>query len=275
MHPHRTLDPDGGLDREWPPVIDYEDSDYQDRFWDQGERSYEDRAEAAALRKLLPAGGKLLLEVGAGAGRHTPRYAGFERIVLLDYSISQLRQARQRLGQTDHHSYVVADVYRLPFAPGTFDAATMIRTFHHMADPPLALRSLRRTLSSGAALILEFANKRNLKAIVRWAVRAQRWNPFDRAPIEFATLNFDFHPSAVREWLAEAGFAIERQLSVSFFRLRLLKRVLPTGILVALDSLLQPAGRWLQLSPSVFTLARARPPAASTDRPRAALDPPR
>lgn len=265
MHPHRTLDPDGGLDREWPPVIDYQDSDYQDRFWDQGERSYEDRAEAAALRKLLPARGKLLLEVGAGAGRNTNRYAGFERIVLLDYAISQLRQARQRLGAATHHSYVVADVYRMPFAPGSFDAATMIRTFHHMADPPLALASLRRVLASQAHLILEFANKRNLKAVARWLLRAQDWSPFDHEPIEFARLNFDFHPRAVREWLADAGFDIVRQLSVSFFRLRLLKRVLPTGVLAAVDTLLQPTGRWVQLSPSVFTLARARPPDASTD----------
>lgn len=258
MHPHRTLDPDGGSDPGWPPVIDYEDSDYQDRFWDQGERSYEDWAEAAALRKLLPGGGKLLLEVGAGAGRHTPRYAGFERIVLLDYSLSQLRQARQRLGAAAHHRYVVADVYRMPFADAAFDAATMIRTFHHMADPPLALRSLRRTLSGGATLILEFANKRNLKAIGRWLLRNQDWNPFDRRPVEFAALNFDFHPQAVRDWLASAGFAIERELSVSSFRLPLLKRVVPTALLVALDSILQPIGRWVQLSPSVFVLARAR-----------------
>lgn len=266
MHPHRTLDPDGGTNRSWPPVLDYEDSDYQDRFWDQGERSYEDRAEAAALRKLLTGGGRLLLEVGAGAGRNTARYQGFDRIVLLDYSITQLRQARERLGAADQLQYVVADVYRMPFSDGTFDAATMIRTFHHMADPKLALRSLRRSLTAGARLILEFANKRNLKAIVRWAFRAQKWNPFDRQPVEFAVLNFDFHPSAVREWMAGAGFEVERQLSVSFFRLRLLKTLLPTGLLVALDSLLQPTGRWVQLAPSVFMLARAVEPPASTPR---------
>ncbi len=54
--------------------------------------------EAIALRRLLPPGGKLLLEIGAGAGRNTPRYQGFERIVLLDYSRTQLEQARARLG---------------------------------------------------------------------------------------------------------------------------------------------------------------------------------
>ena len=48
-----------------PPICDYEDSDYQTSFWDQGEREYEDQAEAVALSRLLPKQGKLLLEVGA------------------------------------------------------------------------------------------------------------------------------------------------------------------------------------------------------------------
>lgn len=262
MHPHRTLDPDSA---QWPPVCDYEGSDYQDRFWDQGERSYEDRAEAAALRKLLPRGSGVLLEAGAGAGRNTERYEGFERVVMLDYSISQLRQARQRLGTDPRYLPVVGDVYRLPFAPGSFAASTMIRTFHHMAEPELALRSLRRAMADGSDLILEFANKRNLKAILRWLIRGQTWNPFDPVPIEFVELNFDFHPRAVRDWLRAAGFRIERQLAVSTFRLPLLKRLLPTALLVALDSLLQPTGNWIQLSPSVFIRARAVSPHSAAE----------
>jgi hypothetical protein len=69
---------------EKPPICDYEGSDYQSVFWDRGYRTYEDRVEAVALRRLLPSGGELLLELGAGAGRNTPRYQGFERVVLLD-----------------------------------------------------------------------------------------------------------------------------------------------------------------------------------------------
>lgn len=80
-----------------PPVCDYEGSDYQTSFWDQGGRQYEDLAETIALKRLLPAQGKLLLELGAGAGRNTPRYKGFEQIVLLDYSRTQLQQARERM----------------------------------------------------------------------------------------------------------------------------------------------------------------------------------
>src|SRR5512142_3417053 len=98
-----------------PPVCDYEGSDYQSTFWERGEREYEDGAEAVALRRLLPKSGRLLLELGAGAGRNTPRYVGFERIVLVDYSRTQLQQAQRRLGDSAQYIYVAADVYRLPF----------------------------------------------------------------------------------------------------------------------------------------------------------------
>ena len=45
----------------------------------------------------------------------------------------------------------------------------MIRTLHHMAEPRLALSRWPAALQSGATFILEFANKHNLKAILRYA----------------------------------------------------------------------------------------------------------
>src|SRR5512138_569529 len=157
-----------------PPVCDYEGSDYQTSFWDRGGREYEDRTEAIALRRLLPPKGRILLELGAGAGRNTPRYLGFDRIVLLDYSRTQLEQAQQHLGKSDKYIYVAADIYRLPFVGGVF--------------------------------ILEFANKLNGKAILRYLLGRQKWNPFSLEPVEFAKLNFDFHPKAIRSWLKDLGF---------------------------------------------------------------------
>ncbi|NPV56262.1 MAG: methyltransferase domain-containing protein [Anaerolineae bacterium] len=240
-----------------PPVCSYEGSDYQTSFWEQGGRAYEDAAEAIALRRLLPEGGARLLELGAGAGRNTPRYAGFEQVVLVDYSVTQLQQARQRLGDEGRYRYVAANIYHLPFVPGLFDAATMIRTLHHMADAPAALRQVRRTLQPGAHFVLEFANKRNVKSILRWLARRQDWNPFSPEPIEFAALNFDFHPRQVRQWLAAEGFNVRRLLTVSHLRVGVLKRLLPVRLLAALDGLLQPTGKWVQLSPSVFAGCQA------------------
>jgi len=167
-----------------PPVCNYEGSDYQQSFWEQSDRAYEDQVEAIALQRLLPDHGRLLLELGAGAGRNTPRYQGFERVVLLDYSRSQLEQAQQKLGINHRYTYVAADVYRLPFASGVFDAATMIRTLHHMADAPLALAQVRRVLKPGAIFILEYANKKKLKEIFRYLMRRQDWNAIDRQTVE-------------------------------------------------------------------------------------------
>lgn len=242
-----------------PPVCDYEGSDYQASFWGGGVRDYEDRAEAIALKRLLPKSGKLLLELGAGAGRNTPRYTGFERIVLLDYSRTQLQQAQSRMGRNSNYIYVAADIYRLPFVDGLFDAATMIRTLHHMADAPLSLRQVRAVLQPGGTFILEYANKLNLKAILRYALKRQTWSPFTLEPVEFEELNFDFHPRSVRTWLKECDLSLQRQLTVSHFRMGLLKKLFPPAFLASMDGLASLSGDWWQLSPSVFTRSQAGP----------------
>jgi ubiquinone/menaquinone biosynthesis C-methylase UbiE len=255
-----------------PPVCDYEGSDYQTIFWEQGGRAYEDRAEAIALKKLLPDAGQLLLELGAGAGRNTPRYTGYERIVLLDYSRTQLAQARARLGDSPRYTYIAADIYKLPFIDSLFDGATMIRTLHHMADAPKALGQVRRTLRPNATFILEYANKLNLKAILRYWLGQQNWNPFSLEPVEFAALNFDFHPQAIRQWLKTLGFRIKATRTVSHFRLGLLKRLFPAAFLAALDGLAQPSGTLWQLTPSVFVQANLTGPAQPTVAPQKILN---
>ena len=220
-----------------PPICDYEGSDYQVTFWDHGGRAYEDQSEAVALRRLLPKRGRLMLEIGAGAGRNTPRYHGYDRVVLMDFSLTQMQHAQERLGRSDRFIYVAADVYRLPFLDNLFDGATMIRVLHHISEPAKALGQVRRVMGSRGVFILEFANKQNLKAIARYLLGRQNWTPFSLEPVEFVALNFDFHPRAVRQWLEEASFELQRQLTVSHFRIGFIKRLIPTKFLVALNPL--------------------------------------
>jgi SAM-dependent methyltransferase len=240
-----------------PPVCDYEGSDYQERFWKEGGRAYEDGAEVLALKKLLPKGGRHLLELGAGAGRNTPRYQGFERVTLVDYSTTQLAQAIKRLGLQPRYKFVAADVYRLPFAPAVFDAATMIRTLHHLSEPRIALDQIHQCLANKAVFILEFANKRNLKAILRYLLGRQDWNPFDPEAVEFVKLNFDFHPVSVRSMLQACGFEMERQVCVSWLRAGFFKRIMPLRLMLANESVLQAIASWAALSPSVFLRSTA------------------
>ena len=250
-----------------PPVCDYEGSDYQSTFWDTGGREYEDQVEALALRRLLPKSGSMMLEIGAGAGRNTPRYDAYQKIVLLDYSATQLQQAQANLGTSERYTYVAADVYQLPFVPGVFDGATMIRTLHHMAEPRLALQQVRSAMQPGANFILEYANKHNLKAMLRYALGRQTWSPYSPEAVEFTELNFDFHPRSIRLWLESSGFSVNRQLTVSHFRVEAIKRLFPLDLLVKLDGMAQLTGDWWQLSPSVFvsTTATGDTPTASQE----------
>jgi hypothetical protein len=127
-----------------------------------------------------------------------------------------LEQTRRRLGQDPRFLYVVGDATGCLFGPG-LRSATMIERCT-IWSTRCGLRNIRGVLRAGKPLILEYPNKRNLKAIVRWLARRQSWSPFDRQAVEFARLNFDFHPAAVRSWLELAGFRVGRQLTVSHFR---------------------------------------------------------
>ncbi|MCE7861765.1 MAG: hypothetical protein DYG86_18515 [Chloroflexi bacterium CFX2] len=147
----------------------------------------------------------------------------------------------------------------------------MIRVLHHMADAPRALSQIQAALQPGAVFILEFANKSNLKAILRYWFGKQSWSPFDLEPVEFVKLNFDFHPKAIRQWLDGLGYSIEKTLTVSHFRLGLLKRILPAKLLAALDGLFQPTGALFQLTPSVFVKAKL-PGIAQTALPAAVIE---
>jgi SAM-dependent methyltransferase len=243
------------------PVCDYEGSHYRTEFW-TSEREYEDRAERIALRKLLPPRGERLVEIGAGAGRLADLYVGYDQIVLMDYARSTLVEAREQIADrlpehVDRFRFVAADLYALPFVDGLFDTVTMVRVMHHVADVPAALAGIAALLKPGATFVLEFANKRNLKAILRYLIHRQSWSPFAQPPYEFATLNFDFHPAWMDARLREAGFSLKRTLAVSHFRWALLKRLIPAQTLAAADGAVQAIGAAWKLSPSVFLRAQA------------------
>ena len=250
------------MPEETPPICDYEGSAYRTEFWGQG-REYEDAVERIALRRLLPASGHRLVEIGGGYGRLADLYSGYDEVVIFDYARSQLRQGQELWGDAGpggrpRYLYVAGDFYNLPFAPGVFDTVTIVRTLHHAADAPAVLRGVGRILAPGGAFVLEFANKRHLKAILRYLAHRQDWSPFDREPVEFVKLNFDFHPAWMWEQLREAGLEVKERRSVSHFRIGFLKRMAPTELLVALDRLFQPTGALWQLTPSVIVRCAAR-----------------
>jgi SAM-dependent methyltransferase len=232
-----------------PRICDYGDSTYRQDFWEGQGREYEDQVERQVLAKLLPQSGQRMIEIGAGFGRITSEYHMYDQVVLLDYSLEQLQYAHQQLGD-DGYLYVAADAYKMPFQTGVFDGATMIRVIHHFENVPAVMAQIADILAPQAKFILEFANKRNFKAMFRQLVGRNDWNPYTQEPVEFVELNFNFHPDYMQSQVAQAGYDIHKRIPVSWFRSALLKRTLPTALLTSLDRALQRTG--LAYAPSIF-----------------------
>jgi ubiquinone/menaquinone biosynthesis C-methylase UbiE len=238
---------------EAPRVIDYEGSQYSTEFWSSA-REYEDRAERIAMRAMLPPRGGRLIDIGAGAGRLGDLYLGYDEVILMDYARSTIVEARDRWGHDSRFKFVAADLYTLPFVEAVFDSIVMIRVIHHIVDVSRALHNIRAALKPAGRFVFEFANKRNLKAIARYTLRKQSWSPFDQEPIEFVKLNFDFHPSWMKQQLSQAGFDIRQTRSVSTFRVSALKRLFGAKRLASIDGALQRPFAPLAISPSMFAL---------------------
>ncbi|MEZ4729639.1 MAG: class I SAM-dependent methyltransferase [Caldilineaceae bacterium] len=234
------------------PVIDYEGSQYKSEFWEGQGREYEDTVERLAIRRLLPCHGGRVAEIGAGFGRLADLYQGYEQIILFDYSRTLLQDAVGRWGNDPRFIFVSGNIYQLPLATGSLDSLMMVRVMHHLAEVPQALQQIERVLHKRSVAVLEYANKRNLKAIVRWLLNRQHWSPFDLAPLEFVALNFDFHPQWMKKQIGEASLVIRQQLAVSHFRLPLLKERIDAQRLAAFEALLFYWGGIFPLAPSVF-----------------------
>ena len=253
-----------------PEICDYEDSPWRTAFW-RG-REYEDRAERIALAHMLPLRGTRLCEIGAGFGRLSDFYRGYEHVILLDYSRSMLRDAVERLHDDPRFLFVAADLYNLPLADSALDTAVTVRVLHHVADIPRAFAEIARVVCPQGTYLTEFANKRHVKAILRYALSfgfAQGMaqdrrppNPFTLEPYEFVKLNFDFHPRYIHNELRKQNFVVQDQRAVSMFRVALLKRIIPARILAALDGALQHPAARLELSPSIFLRTESRKPGA-------------
>lgn len=238
------------------PVIDYEGSHYRNDFWEDQGRDYENAVDRAALRQLMPSQGCRIAEIGAGYGRLADMYLGYDQIVLFDYSRTLLQDAVRQWGHDSRFIFVAGNLYRLPLATRVFDTLVMVRVMHHLIDVPAALSQIQRVLHHSSTVVLEYANKRNLKAIGRWLVKRQEWSPFHPLPHEFVELNFDFHPAWMDEKFTQSGLKKEQQFAVSHFRLQWLKRNFPTQLLVNIDErLFRLSGRY-PVTPSVFVQAK-------------------
>ncbi len=244
---------------------DYENYDYQE-FWEDDKRYYEDRSERMALRKLLKAEeteGKLIIDIGCGFGRLFDEYAGFSRIAMVDYSLNNLKNARMRVNKflagagvrIPKVIYIAADATRLPFRKGSADTILTIRVIHHLADPGKYFDEVDRILKAGGLYLLEFANKRNLKNIIKFLLGRMKLSPFSSIPLQVGETIRNYHPKDIYCQLSDRKIDIEKIISVSNYRAGFLKRIFGSRLLL-LEAMYQALFPYITLGPSVFIKGR-------------------
>jgi SAM-dependent methyltransferase len=136
--------------------------------------------------------GALVLDAGAGEGRHRAPFAA-ARYVGVDLAVGDVAWDYSRLD-------AVADLTRLPFRDASFDSALNVVTLEHVRDPGLALSEISRVLRPGSGFLLAVPHE--------WEVH--------QAPHDY----FRYTRHGVEALLSGAGFEIVSLAPAGgFFRL--------------------------------------------------------
>lgn len=111
----------------------------------------------AVVNAIRPLPGERIIDLAAGTGTSSvPLGASGADVVPCDFSLGMLRVGRRR---EPGLRFVAGDALRLPFADGSFDAATISFGLRNTADPHAALAEMRRVVRPGGRLVVcEFSH---------------------------------------------------------------------------------------------------------------------
>ncbi len=236
-------------------------------------RDYEHKSEVLAIKSFLNSIKKVktILEIGAGFGRLVPSYSfRAKKIILSDPSSKLLKIARETYKHNKKNfKFIHSSLENIPqkLRAGSVDLIILVRVIHHLEDIPEAFEIINRTLKPGGYFILEFANKANLKSIIRQFLKGNFTFPLDitrtdlrsKKSIKKRTIPFfNYHPGKIKDVLNEHGFEIVEVRSVSNTRSTFLKRLLSTDTLLDIESILQKLFSFMYLGPSIFVLSQKR-----------------
>lgn len=98
--------------------------------------------------------GKIGLDVGCGAGRHSKAASELgAEMVAIDLSTA-VDAAYQNNVKNERVHVVQADIYNLPIKDNSFDFIFSLGVLHHLPDPELGYRQLIQLLNEGGALFI-------------------------------------------------------------------------------------------------------------------------
>jgi ubiquinone/menaquinone biosynthesis C-methylase UbiE len=231
--------------------MDYNGYDYE-KFWTDSDRDYEDMADRMAIRKLLPTTMESFVDIGGGYGRLANEYlARSKKVTIFDYSKTELKQAKEKYG--DRIETKAGDIYDLPFKDESFDGMLMVRVSHHLIQFPAAVKEFYRVLKPGGTFVIEIANKKTLPKKVKYIFRKSKVNPYDKQPSKLDDLEmYNYHPKYVEQIFKDAGFKIDKVLSVSNFRSAKLKKMFGTKRLVKMENKAQGLFAPVRFAPSIY-----------------------
>lgn len=232
------------------------------KYWDG--RDYENAAEQIAIARLLKGKRfKHAADIGGGYGRLCVFLKEFaDKVTLAEPSQQQLDIGKDFLKDEPGIDMVLTQADDLKFKNKELDLITMIRVMHHLPEPAPEFKELARVLSDDGYLILEIANYAHGRNRIKHLVKGKKL-PQDPVDIrseqnkrveEIPFVNHN--PKTVQKQLAHAGLKVEKVLSVSNLRSPSLKKVLPRGVMLVAERVLQPTLAKTYFGPSVFFLVR-------------------
>ncbi|MGA9103412.1 class I SAM-dependent methyltransferase [Aeromicrobium sp.] len=239
-------------------VADQYDRGYDyTKYWDN--RDYEHASEEIAIRRLLD--GRhfgAAADVGGGFGRLClllREYA--DHVTLAEPSLTQLEAAKSALAGTDIDQ-VQMQADDLQFDDASLDLITMVRVMHHIPEPSAEFAEIARVLKPGATALIEVANYGHFKNRRRYKKEGK---PLPVEPVSIRTVAAD-EPDAIAfvnhnvdtvvGQLATAGLTLVDKLSVSNLRSERLKKMLPTGVMLAAEKAAQRRLASRDFGPSIF-----------------------